>query len=670
MQTFEGKLNTLEGSIAAKVETAVTDQVQTLEGKLNTLEGSIAAKVETAVTDQVQTLEGKLKGWEESVTVKVETTVADQVQTFEGKLKGLERSIAAKVETTVADQVQTFEGKLKGWEESVTAKVETAVADQVQTLAGKLGAPDGLVQAAAGITKLADRLTALEGALTLLTDLQADIAQIKATEWSAPLLERLSQAERQWLEQFQTLRAPVEQLAQQVAELQGSSHSVQQQLVGCEQRVLDAQTQIGTALETQAEATKTLVDALQFQWDEWKAQIEASPPWDQVQRDIAAKQLLIGSLQTQLSDLSQTLNRLKDEVVYKDQIEVADTITDEFDSKLQHIQTALQAEVDRKLQQTLATVEQQLASFRATPAEDQVQQEVQQYRQQIQSLRSYLEEFQLQNADELKTLRTQLSTPTTNPDVTLHIEDCQKEIQRVEGRLGVLLTELEALHQENQAVQAHAAETTAVVTDLKEGHSSLRAQIPPIRDDILNIEKRIDAIKTEFTSQNQSMLEKVVDVDASQRQLVQSTEHWQDTYRLLDEQFQLIRDTFKTQYETLQKRYQELHTIMVSNMEETERGNQSVRELIELHARVEQEYKDMTQSYDQQQKEYKMSLLQRDGRLQLLEEQVKLQLDNVDHRLTCLQNQTGDAAVGKPTLSARLDELAQPRHITPKKLSG
>lgn len=144
----------------------------------------------------------------------------------------------------------------------------------------------------------------------------------------------------------------------------------------------------------------------------------------------------------------------------------------------------------------------------------------------------------------------------------------------------------------------------------------------------------------------------------------------------IENEYKSISANFKQQYDTLQKRYQQLHTIMVSNMEETERGNQSVRELIEVHTRIEKDYKDVTTSYEQQQNEYQESLKERDARLKLLEDQVKQQLDSVDSRLITLQHSSeqGVGGVGgvnsRARLSSRLEELAQPRQITQKKASS
>jgi Fe2+ transport system protein B len=99
-------------------------------------------------------------------------------------------------------------------------------------------------------------------------------------------------------------------------------------------------------------------------------------------------------------------------------------------------------------------------------------------------------------------------------------------------------------------------------------------------------------------------------------------------------------------------------------MEETERGNQGVKDLIELHQKMETEYKDMTITYEKQHDEYKQSLQDRDDKLRILETQVKNQINSIEGKLTNVQNKEID--VNNQRMS-RINELAQPRFITPKK---
>jgi chromosome segregation ATPase len=405
---------------------------------------------------------------------------------------------------------------------------------------------------------------------------------------------------------------------------------------------------------------------------------------EQIKSDIKSKQDLIDELRQRLDQLStslaQDVETLKQSVVYKDQIEEADTVADEFDDKISRIKSEFKSELEtqvHKLQDEIdQLVDRKLSRLdTASPFEEKLGQEVMQYKEQVQSLRLHLQEMQSKQTDELSSIKEQYNS--LNP--LSRIEECQKEIQSVEGRIASILSDLEKLHLESKTNQAVAEETRTTVNT----HSIVLEQIPTIKQNILQIEQKIDEIKQEFnshvtesaqtTSKLDSLTDQVNTIEKKSDELNTKTDlatrkalDLSETCRLLDEEYKLISSTFKSQYDALQKRYQELHTIMVSNMEETERGNQSVRELIDLHSRIEQEYKELTSSYEQQQLEYKTSLQQRDDRLKLLEDQFKQQLDHVGSQLTTLQEQ-GDSSSARPTHSARIEELAQPRHITQKK---
>jgi DNA repair exonuclease SbcCD ATPase subunit len=136
-------------------------------------------------------------------------------------------------------------------------------------------------------------------------------------------------------------------------------------------------------------------------------------------------------------------------------------------------------------------------------------------------------------------------------------------------------------------------------------------------------------------------------------QMLRENENLTLIYKKLDTDYQTFIKEFKSQYDMLQKRYHQIHTIMISNMEETEKTNQTVRDLIDLHKRMEEEYKSMFMAYEKQQNEYKTSLQEKDT-----------QLKTIESLLT--ENNTNTTTTKLPT---RIDELAVPKHITPKKTS-
>ena len=275
--------------------------------------------------------------------------------------------------------------------------------------------------------------------------------------------------------------------------------------------------------------------------------------------------------------------------------------------------------------------------------------------------------------------------------------DQDHKIEKVESQLKSLSIEFDVLNQERSQTESYIEVIKFNVSGLQQEHEmlkcqqeSLLAKIQPIREEIVGIEEKINKMKSEFSVKSEQFQQKnaiqtfeIQDVRAQlegakdeQCKIMKQNMNLSKLCESIENEYKSISANFKQQYDTLQKRYQQLHTIMVSNMEETERGNQSVRELIEVHTRIEKDYKDVTTSYEQQQNEYQESLKERDARLKLLEDQVKQQLDSVDSRLVTLQHSSeqGVGGVGgvnsRARLSSRLEELAQPRQITQKKASS
>lgn len=748
---------TLQGSISQWK----TDMEQQLAQKIQSVETQL--KEERSQQDQIRSgliqHNAKLTEMESSVgNMKVDVNL--RVAAVEDTTSKVQSRVAAVEDT--ASKVQSRVATLESLLEQVSSQLGEFSLSIPQILDKRLGTLAYLqdeLQKHMADTSISDRLSVVEkewkkdrdSILADLSQLHVSVSQfnhIPQVESSVSAVSsdlmvefgnKLSRIQASHEQSIDSLRTELEGYCSKALDtVYRSLHAdslkqMEEKLSNAIQQIKDQVTEHNaTQIESKIHETKQIIDAnmeskviqLETRMDMLKSTVRDSIELgiadvknnlQQFKMEVIAKQSLVEYLRSQLDELSQTLrerqqsidgelSRLKNEVVYKEQIEVADTVTDEFEDKLAHIKSEFHAELDskmHKLQEDIQLlIEQKLSKFggEGTSLEEKLNQEVMQYRQQIQSFSSYLQEMKIKNADELSSIKEQYNSTvqSTRNQVQTHIEDCQKEIQGVEARLVSILAELEIVHQENktvsQSVQAHTEETRAAVTDLKEGHSSLFAQIPPIRKNILDIEKRISEIKHEFDThedvhdkksiqyvqhlgtldqkvdtlrhQVESMDQKTADTLA---QTAKKTLDLSEACKYLDEEYKMISGTFKSQYEVLQKRYQELHTIIVSNMEETERGNQSVRELIEMHTRIEQEYKDMTHSYERQQQEYKTLLQKRDDRLKLLEDQVKSQLDNVDQRLTMLQNDDG-SKVGSSAHSTRIDELAQPRYITPKKI--
>ena len=407
----------------------------------------------------------------------------------------------------------------------------------------------------------------------------------------------------------------------------------------------------------------------------------------QFKQEVESRQLVLNSIQTQLDVfdnnmkeqqrivqlLGDNMCKLKADVVYKDQIEVADTVTTELDEKIIQLKVTFQSEMNEKVKslrdEVQSLVDRHVVQMgnaqKQTYTDVKTQQqeieykfnsEVELYKNQIQLLSSHLQELKMQNNNEIDSIKKQYN-----------IDNCQQEIQRVESRLVNLLSEFDLANRERSTLASD-------VSVIKAGQLSIMDQFPPIQQDILEIGKKIDSINGEFNDREVVQDTRLTQIESKIKEYVSANEQMlrqgmdiSEACRILDSEYKAMSETFKSQYDTLQKRFQQLHTIMVSNMEETERGNQNVRELVELHSKIEKEYKDMTRTYDDQQKEYNTTLAERDKRLHLLESKVKSQLDNMDSKLTSLQE--GEDVSFKQTHSVRIEELAQPRHITPKKVT-
>ena len=244
------------------------------------------------------------------------------------------------------------------------------------------------------------------------------------------------------------------------------------------------------------------------------------------------------------------------------------------------------------------------------------------------------------------------------------IQMIQIELKEEKNTSSSNYKQLQALHQ--AAVEGIRMDMEKELIERKQHYDTLEKTMG-VRFE--QLEKKIDHIYTQhnlLNQQNQTAQQTDLQHNTHLKQLQEKTNQLSQATDELSQttnHHQLSIQTMSKQYETLQKRYQQLHTLLVSNMEDAERSNQSVRELIELHKKIETEYKDMVEMYDKQQTDYKNSLENRDNKLQQLESQVKEQLHTMENRITQLH--TTEPVVSR---LSRIDELAVPRYITPKKI--
>jgi chromosome segregation ATPase len=248
------------------------------------------------------------------------------------------------------------------------------------------------------------------------------------------------------------------------------------------------------------------------------------------------------------------------------------------------------------------------------------------------------------------------------------LEKCNSEIQKVESQLILLLSEFDVMNQERiktdsmlNYIKLHIKEFQTNQDSLKMQHGELLTRMEPI----IEMKNQMNELKSEFTNNSSIQSLKIENVCAQLEKTVQEQNHilqqnidLSELCMVLDNEYKAISENFKEQYDILQKRYQQLHTIIVSNMEETERGNQNVRDLVDIHTRIEKDYKSITNAYEKQQEDFNKSLKERDARLKVLEDKLK---------------QKGVGAVsgiGSSKLSTRLEELSQPKRIQESKNSS
>jgi chromosome segregation ATPase len=645
-QTTLGELKTLVGGVESEIR-SIDDKVsQVVNQSLHTIVQNVSEslqKLETNTTESLQTLENKTQ--QKLDTFTDELTKLTQ-STKEGETSLTER--LTRLESDLSEEKVALEDALHVTENSLHS-----TADDIQGIKFQLGTMKYDME-----TQLAYEVGKLDSRITHAMSSSPNDVEGRLSEEIAALKSKVDENE-------QTVKSTVNSTIEHVNSTIDHVNTTLQSSLAEMNQSIEKLTEVVHVNEFTAEMSRDRVE--------------------KIKSDINSKQELIDELRQRLDQLSASLSNdmetLKQSVVYKDQIEEADVVADEFDDKITRIKAEFRSELEtqvHKLQDEIdQLVDRKLSRLdTASPFEEKLNQEMMHYKEQVQSLRNYLQDMQAKQTVELSSIKEQYNTLSP----LSRFEECQREIQSVEGRIATILSDLDQLQRDSKSSQAVTEEVRTSVN----AQSIALEQIPTIKQNILQIEQKIDEIKQEFKShvieseqtvgKLDSLTSQVISIEKKSDELNEKTESaarraldLSETCRLLDEEYKLISGTFKSQYDTLQRRYQELHTIMVSNMEETERGNQSVRELIDLHARIEHEYKELTSSYEQQQEAYKTSLQQRDDRLKLLEDQFKQQLDQVGSQLSNLQEQ-GDSSYSRTTHSARIEELAQPRHITQKKI--
>jgi hypothetical protein len=254
-----------------------------------------------------------------------------------------------------------------------------------------------------------------------------------------------------------------------------------------------------------------------------------------------------------------------------------------------------------------------------------------------------------------------------NTLINNRIQPLQDEVSIIKTSITENILNIQTISESTEHINVGLQELNSTVVKIQQNNEITSNNVDKITDAINWVQNDIKTIEEKLQQNKQLFDNKMATVEekfGNKVNINQEIDKLSSLYKTLDQNYTNVVKDFKSQFETLQKRYQQLHTIMVSNMEETERGNQGVKDLIELHQKMETEYKDMTITYEKQHDEYKQSLQDRDDKLRILETQVKNQINSIEGKLTNVQNKEID--VNNQRMS-RINELAQPRFITPKK---
>lgn len=239
-------------------------------------------------------------------------------------------------------------------------------------------------------------------------------------------------------------------------------------------------------------------------------------------------------------------------------------------------------------------------------------------------------------------------------------------------------TTIHEIKEENKIFKKeYAAEYNDQYNQIKEVQNELKSASSVWNESSHKITEDVRILKESLQKESESkseILQKLIDVSKELESKINSvksekdkidkrTQEMSELQQHLEEKCSIIETNFNDKYAKIGKRYNQLHTILLSNMEEFEKESQNVNEIVDLHEKIKSEYKSMMNTYDTQHEDYKKSLKEKDDKLNSLELQVKNQLEEVERRISHMN--TNSEPLNKPT---RIDELAVPKHITHKKV--
>ena len=244
--------------------------------------------------------------------------------------------------------------------------------------------------------------------------------------------------------------------------------------------------------------------------------------------------------------------------------------------------------------------------------------------------------------------------------ISLAIPFAQSQIDNTNHNINKTILDMQTLADDTLVMKSDIQSLNDEVKKINENNVSVTETMENTKMAIKLIETKTKELSLVLESQQQQ----TPPFDSSD--IVQNIEKLSTMYQKLEQYYHEMNNKFKSDFETLQKRYQQLHVIMISNVDENERGNNNVKELIELHQKIENEYKEMSLAYKNQYEDYKKSLQERDDKLTTLEKQIQSQIMSAENKMFDIENRPErESSITKT--GSRINELAQPKFITPKK---
>lgn len=298
------------------------------------------------------------------------------------------------------------------------------------------------------------------------------------------------------------------------------------------------------------------------------------------------------------------------------------------------------------------------------------------------------------NSTEYKTIRSQYEDlhAEVNGHIQLQLDERRRQILELEEKMSLaidnvsedLKTQLNVLQQQAQTNSVELQDKDDRIQELDRKFTAYSEEVGRMRLRVKELDTRLSDVKSEIENrigQQQTMLAevqtKILDLEQAMEQARANQEKARlESLEILNVQRKLQEDheartadfnshltSFNSQIDTLQKRYQQLHNVMVENMEESERSGESMQELLKLHRDMDLQYKQMMAMYESQHNEYKQALQEKDDKLMDLESQLSNQISAVEARIGAIKGMGNQVQRQKST---RIDELAQPKHVTQK----